>query len=107
MTTTVTRNPHRAYDERGREIQAPTIGECHARGETTAALYCEALGCRHHAVISTGQFPDDLPFPDIVTRVRCSECGSKQVSVRIDIAAYYDRLREAGFTVGSMEGPER
>ena len=94
------RNPRRAYDKDGREIVPPTGGALRARGETTAALFCEAPGCRHHAVISTALFPDDLPFPDIVLKVRCGKCGSRHVTVQKDIEAHYGRCRVSGQGVG-------
>ncbi|WP_245524145.1 hypothetical protein [Methylobacterium nonmethylotrophicum] len=84
------RNPRRAYDEKGREIAPPTVGDCRARGETTAAATCH--GCHHHVVFSTDRFPDWLPFPDMALRLRCSACGSRDVSVMMDIQAHYARL---------------
>lgn len=83
------RNPRRAYDEAGREIVPPTIGSLRARGETTAAVTCH--GCQRHVVISTDRFPTDLPFPDIALRLRCSACGSRDVSVMLDMQAHYAR----------------
>lgn len=85
------RNPRRAYDRDGREIAPPTIGSLREQGETTAAVYCHARGCRHSAIISTDRFPADLPFPDIVLRLRCSACGARSVGVMKDMAAYYAR----------------
>jgi hypothetical protein len=44
------RNPRRAYDEHGREIPPPTIGELRAEGDRTAAVTYH--GCGHHAIIA-------------------------------------------------------
>ncbi|WP_245447503.1 hypothetical protein [Methylobacterium sp. 17Sr1-1] len=81
------RNPRRAYDEQGREIAPPTVGDARAEGETTAAVTCHS--CRRHVIITTDRFPAWLPFPDIALRLRCSGCGSRDVSVMKDIQAHY------------------
>lgn len=83
------RNPRRSYDEAGREIAPPTIADCRAQGETTASATCH--GCGRHVVIGTDRFPDDLPFPDMALRLRCSACGSRDVSVMKDMEAHYAR----------------
>lgn len=97
------RNPRRAYDEQGREITPPTVGDARVEGETTAAVTCHS--CRRHAVISTDRFPGWLPFPDMALRFRCSGCGGRNVSVMKDIQAHYARLNaERGWRMQSA-GP--
>jgi hypothetical protein len=91
------RNPRRAYDAHGQEIVPPTVGNLRAQGETTAAIYCEAVSCGHSGVISTDGLPADLPFPDIALRCRCSVCGSRRVRAMRDMAAHYERMRETGW----------
>ncbi|MBX9589621.1 MAG: hypothetical protein K2X43_09965 [Hyphomonadaceae bacterium] len=99
------RNPRRAYDREGREIQPPTIGQLRQEGDTTAAVYCHARGCHQSATISTDRFPADLPFPDIGLRLRCSVCGSREVSVMRDTLALAARAQAArGWRAGSA-GP--
>lgn len=93
------RNPLRAYDEDGREIEPPTIAYLRAQGETTAFVTCLMEGCGRAAVISTDPFPASLPFPDIALHTRCSGCGGKRVAVRKDMIAHYERLRENGIDV--------
>ncbi len=88
------RNPRRAYDQHGQEIAPPTVGSSRADGETTAAIFCEAVGCGHSGVISTDRLPADLPFPDIALHCRCSKCGSKQVRAAKDMEAHYRRSKE-------------
>ena len=75
------RTPRRAYDREGGEIAPPTVGSLRQQGETTAAVFCHARDCGHHAVVSTDRFPADLPFPDIALRLRCSACGSRAIGV--------------------------
>ncbi len=84
------RNPRRAYDEEGREIRPPSVGSLRVQGATTAAVTCHS--CQRHAVISTDGLPDDLPFPDIALRLRCSGCGGRNVSVMLDMEAHYTRM---------------
>lgn len=84
------RNPRRAYDEAGREIAPPTVGDMRAQGDVTAAVTCH--GCRRRVVIPTDRFPADLPFPDIALRLVCSTCGSRDVGVMMDMQAHYARL---------------
>ncbi|ACL57399.1 hypothetical protein [Methylobacterium nodulans] len=66
------RNPRRAYNEHGREIPPPIIGDLRAEGDRTAAVTCH--GCGYHVVISTDRFPAELPFPDNALPLRCSAC---------------------------------
>jgi hypothetical protein len=84
------RNPRRAYDENGREIPPPTIGQLRAEDDRTAAVTCH--GCGHHAIISTDRFPAELPFPDIVLRLRCSKCGSRDIGAIRDMRAHYAQI---------------
>ena len=95
------RNPCRAYDREGWEIAPTTIGFLREQGDTTAGVHCHARGCHHSAVISTDRFPADLPFPDIALRLRCSACGSRDIGVMKDMAAYYARCL---LGVGSATG---
>ena len=85
------RNPRRAYERDGTMIVPPTVGECRAEGETTAAASCNS--CGHEAIVSTDGMPADLPFPDIALRLKC-RCGSKAIEVRKDMLAHYQRMRD-------------
>jgi hypothetical protein len=85
------RNPRRAYDAYGREIEAPTIRHHLERGCSLEAV-CDA--CRHDAVIDVSEFPLDLPCPDVALRLRCSACGSKRIRIRMNMVEYYEVLRQ-------------
>jgi hypothetical protein len=37
-------------------------------------------------------FPDKLPCPDVAQKLRCAQCGSKRIRVRLNIAEYYKAL---------------
>lgn len=79
------RNPRRAYDEQGREIAPPTVGDARAQGETTAWVWCH--DCRHEATISTDRYPVfSLPWPahrrdEGHEGVLRPPCGSDWVSI--------------------------
>ena len=90
------RNPRRAYDEHGNEIAPPTVGHHLEEGLKTLAASCDA--CHHDAVVDVTALPADLPCPDVALKLRCSECGSKRISVRLNMAEYYEMLeRKTGW----------
>jgi len=48
------------------------------------AVYCLNPSCRHRAVFSADDYPDEMPVPSFQTRLKCSKCGAKgrQLDVR-------------------------
>lgn len=91
------RNPRRAYDENGKEIQPVTVASSRASGLHTVAVFCEARGCHHAAVVSLDGWPDDLPVPDMALRLRCSKCGGKSIKVMINVRELYEKAHGAGY----------
>ena len=87
----MSRNPRRAYDSDGREIEPPTIGDHLRGGCRTLEAVCDR--CQHEAIIDVTELPADLPIPDVALRLRCSACGSKRIRVRLNMAEYYELLR--------------
>jgi hypothetical protein len=87
----MSRNPRRAYDSDGREIEPPTIGDHLRGGCRTLEAVCDR--CQHEAIIDVTELPADLPLPDVALRLRCSACGSKRIRVRLNMAEYYELLR--------------
>ena len=82
--------PRRAWDPITKQVfTPPTIGQCQAEGETTAAVSCLNIDCRHQAVIALDPFPDQTFFPDIVLKLRCSRCGSREIDAMKDMHAHY------------------
>ena len=49
-------------------------------GVRSVEATCEA--CRHEAVVNCDALPADMPVPDVVLRLKCSACGSKQGVIR-------------------------
>jgi hypothetical protein len=41
---------------------------------------CQRIGCGHEAKIDASRFPDDMPVPDVGLRLRCSQCGGRNVN---------------------------
>lgn len=82
------RNPRRAYDKEGREIQPATVASQLALGRRKIEICCNACG-RHRSGIDVGELPPATPIPDICLRYRCSICGSKNLMSRPDVSEDY------------------
>ena len=93
------RNPRRAYDSAGNEIRPPTIRDHKADGYRTLSAYCQ--DCGHGAVVDVTPFPGRLPVPDVALKLKCSACGSKDISVMLTVLEHYEKMRkEYGWSVG-------
>jgi hypothetical protein len=57
------RNPRRAYDENGREIEPMTLGQMRVHGVRSISAECTA--CRHEARILVDMVPDRMPVTDV------------------------------------------
>jgi hypothetical protein len=91
------RNPRRAYDENGREIPPVTVAASRASGLHTVAVFCEARGCHHDAVISLDGWSDALPVPDMALHLHCSKCGGRQIKIMINVKELYARAHGAWY----------
>ena len=50
-------------------------------------------------MVDVSGFPDALPVPDVALKLRCAQCGSKSIRVRLNIAEYYEALeRKTGWS---------
>ena len=74
------KNPRRAYDREGREIEPMTLGNMREHGVGAVDATCEA--CKHEAVVNVDRLPDMVYVPDVALRLRCLACGSKKITVR-------------------------
>ena len=90
------RNPRRAYDEHGKEIQPVTVGQLLADGYKTAMAYCEAGGCHHGAAVPLEGWSLDLPVPDMALKLRCSKCGRRRIKMMINVQELYARTSGTG-----------
>lgn len=88
------RNPRRAYDKDGREIQPATVASQMMLGRHQVEIYCNA--CRHYrGGIDVSDLPPETPIPDICLRYRCSVCGSKNLMSRGDTHEHYELIDAA------------
>jgi len=82
----------RALANRGEPTK--TIGDARAGGETKLTIHC--LGCYHEAVKTFEELKlwNDMIFVDVPQhrRLLCSQCGSRNVRVMLDLSA---RKRDA------------
>jgi hypothetical protein len=46
------------------------------------ALYVNCLDCGHDADVNVDDQPGHLPVPSFATRMKCSKCGSRNITVR-------------------------
>ena len=62
-------------------------------------LMAECDDCHREAVVDVSGFPNALPVPDVALKLRCAQCGSKSIRVRLNIAEYYEALeRKTGWS---------
>ena len=74
------RNPRRAYDREGREIEPMSLGNMRQHGVRSVDASCEA--CKHEAAVNVDRLADHIYVPDVAPTLRCSACGSKKIVVR-------------------------
>ena len=58
------------------------LGNMRHLGVRGLAVHCLNPKCRHRAVFSADDYPDDVEVASFQPRMRCSECGGKDVDVR-------------------------
>ena len=66
----VRRNPRRAYDADGREIEPMPLSNIREHGVRSVEATCEDR--KQDAVVNVNSLPDDLYVPDVALRLRCS-----------------------------------
>ena len=81
------RNPRRAYDSQGREIEPMRLGGMRAMGVCSIDVTCNE--CGHEATVGCDRWADAMPAPDIRLSLRCSQCGSKDLHTMLAMAEYY------------------
>jgi hypothetical protein len=84
LLTRPPRNPRRAYDADGNEIEPETLAGMRSHGVRHVWATCTTMGCGHEARVNVDALPDDLPVPDIALRLRCSKCGRRSVATQPD-----------------------
>jgi hypothetical protein len=46
------------------------------------AVHCLSQNCRHEIVFSADDYPDEVEVASFQSRMKCNECGGKNVDVR-------------------------
>jgi hypothetical protein len=87
----MSRNPRRAYDAEGREIEPMSLANMREHGVRSVDAACEV--CKHEAVVNVDSLPDEPCMPDVALRRRCSACGSKKITTRPDWTHHKDHGR--------------
>jgi hypothetical protein len=61
-----------------------TLGNMRHLGVRGLAVHCLNPQCRHQAVFSVDDYPDEIPVPSFQARMKCGKCGAKgrQIDVR-------------------------
>ena len=59
-----------------------TLGNTRTLGVCSLDAVCGEFLCGHAAQIYVSALPSDVAVPDVADRLRCSKCGSKNVSTR-------------------------
>jgi ribosomal protein L44E len=82
------RNPRRAYNKDGSEIQPATVASHLTLGRRKIEIFCN--DCRHYGNgFDVSDLPPETPIPDVCLRYRCSVCGSKNLISRGDTHEHY------------------
>lgn len=75
-----------------------TVADWIAEGETTIAVFCNALGCGHGTALKLADLPPKLTRDRLARQARCAKCGSRGAQVMKDMAEHYRRMKEeSGF----------
>lgn len=56
------------------------LGNMRSLGVRSLDVTCRK--CRHEASLNVDRWPDHVPVPAFATKMRCTKCGSRDVTVR-------------------------
>ena len=59
-----------------------SLGNMRALGVRSVLAECGK--CRHEAVVSANGLPDAVYVPNVALKLRCSKCGSKRITTRLN-----------------------
>ncbi len=51
--------------------------------------FCEARDCGHDAVVALEGWPEATAIPDMALRLRCSQCGSQNIKMILNLYELY------------------
>jgi hypothetical protein len=78
------RNPRRAYDADGNEIEPMSLADMRSLDVRSVWAFCATIGYGHEASMNVDALPYDLPVPDVALRLRYSMCGHRFVTTQPD-----------------------
>ena len=78
-----------------------SLANMREHGLRSVEATCEA--CKHEAAISVDILAGEIYVPDVALRLRCSACGSKQITTRPDWTAIKPYGR-GGYTTARNQG---
>lgn len=74
------RNPRRAYDQDGRDIEPMTLANRRENETRSVEARCEV--CGHEAAVNVDAWPAAYPVPDVGLKLQCSACGLRRISTK-------------------------
>jgi hypothetical protein len=60
----------------------PPMDLANMRENGVRALYVNCLDCGHEADVNVDAYPNELTVPSFARLMKCSKCGSRNISVR-------------------------
>ena len=72
------RNPRRAYDREGQEIEPMSLGNMRQHRVRSVDATCEA--CRHEAAINVDSLADHIYVPDVASRRAALRAARRKLS---------------------------
>jgi hypothetical protein len=70
----------RARASDGSIIAPMTLANMRQHGVRSVDAICRS--CGHEAVVNVDSLADELPVPDVGLKLKCSQCGGKQIETR-------------------------
>lgn len=67
-----------------RRYDGPPMDLANMRKNGVRSLRVDCLDCHRHASVNVDSYAGDVPVPSFAKRMRCSQCGSRNVTARPD-----------------------
>lgn len=67
-----------------RKYTGPPMDLANMRKNGVRSIYAWCMDCRHDATVNVDHLPGHLAVPAMAKRMKCSACGSRNISVRPD-----------------------
>lgn len=67
-----------------------TIAHHIAQGLHRVEIWCNS--CTRYVAVTIDDLPPDIPINQVWRRYRCETCGGKNLSSRMDVSEFYDKI---------------